>query len=196
MTNSKSIYFIINPHSGGKDSSLLINKLEDYCISQTNQNLHLKVMVLQSFEDETILQDARRFDTIVIGGGDGTVSFFLTRLMHHKRIGVLPLGTGNDLAREYNIPLLLHKRPVSSIIEFYLNASPRPHAICLFKNGDKEYFFINYISFGYDAQVVHDFAQIRRFKLLKKIRSKWINRIAYTLLCIKHCTSSQIDIAG
>ena len=45
-------------------------------------------------------------DAIVIGGGDGTISGQLPLLLELKKpLGVLPLGTANDLARSIGLPL-------------------------------------------------------------------------------------------
>jgi diacylglycerol kinase (ATP) len=50
------------------------------------------------------------FETVVAAGGDGTVSEVVDGLVAsgaRARLGVLPLGTGNDLARALGIPLEL-----------------------------------------------------------------------------------------
>lgn len=48
-------------------------------------------------------------DLVVVGGGDGTLSTAVGHLVrHHATLGVLPLGTANDLARTLQIPTDLH----------------------------------------------------------------------------------------
>ncbi|XXF77415.1 lipid kinase [Myxococcaceae bacterium GXIMD 01537] len=52
--------------------------------------------------DEALAQGARR---ILVGGGDGTVSLAVSRLLGRDvTLGVVPLGTGNDFARSLGIP--------------------------------------------------------------------------------------------
>lgn len=48
---------------------------------------------------------AERHDLVVVGGGDGTVSYAAGRVAGTKVVlGVLPLGTANDFARTLDIP--------------------------------------------------------------------------------------------
>lgn len=47
-------------------------------------------------------------DLLVVGGGDGTLSLAVSRLAHRDvALGVLPLGTTNNLARSLGVPLSL-----------------------------------------------------------------------------------------
>lgn len=56
-----------------------------------------------------ILQHAPHVDMIVLGGGDGTINRSLTSLLKVKLpVGILPLGTANDLARTLQLPADLH----------------------------------------------------------------------------------------
>ncbi len=49
---------------------------------------------------------AHEADAIIIGGGDGTISHQLPHLLAAKKpLGILPLGTANDLARTTGLPL-------------------------------------------------------------------------------------------
>ena len=46
-----------------------------------------------------------RADLVIIGGGDGTLSMAADALVEaHLPLGIIPLGTANDLARTLNLP--------------------------------------------------------------------------------------------
>ncbi len=54
---------------------------------------------------EAIRKRGSQFDRIVLGGGDGTINLALDALVEVDRpVGILPLGTANDLARSLDIP--------------------------------------------------------------------------------------------
>jgi YegS/Rv2252/BmrU family lipid kinase len=60
------------------------------------------------------------FDRLVLGGGDGTVNLALDALVElDKPVGILPLGTANDLARSLFIPSRL-ERAVEVILAGHL----------------------------------------------------------------------------
>lgn len=73
--------------------------------------------------EATLRRDGSRYDLIVIGGGDGTLSGLAGAVLATGRpLGVVPLGTANDLARSLAIPTELeaavavivagHSRPI------------------------------------------------------------------------------------
>ncbi len=52
-----------------------------------------------------VLEDGSGYETLILGGGDGTVSSVVDFLAHHDvTLGLLPLGTANDFARTLEIP--------------------------------------------------------------------------------------------
>lgn len=55
--------------------------------------------------EEIIEKHCMQVDAVVIGGGDGTLHFAAESLVKHRLpLGILPLGTANDLARTLGIP--------------------------------------------------------------------------------------------
>lgn len=54
---------------------------------------------------ELLLQNRDKVDCVILGGGDGTLNAAAGALMQTELpFGILPLGTGNDLARTLGIP--------------------------------------------------------------------------------------------
>ena len=52
-----------------------------------------------------VLSDGSGYETLILGGGDGSVSSVVDFLAHHDvTLGLLPLGTANDFARTLEIP--------------------------------------------------------------------------------------------
>lgn len=54
---------------------------------------------------DLIRRKAKNFDLVIVGGGDGTLNSCLPALLECRRpLGILPMGTANDLARTLAIP--------------------------------------------------------------------------------------------
>ena len=52
-----------------------------------------------------VMVDGSGYETLILGGGDGSVSSVVDFLAHkHVTLGLLPLGTANDFARTLGIP--------------------------------------------------------------------------------------------
>ena len=104
------ILFIINPKSGiGKKDSLpeLIDKcidknLFDYQIVYTEYAGHATKLTQQAVKD--------KFTIVVAVGGDGTVNEIGKALINtDTALGIIPVGSGNGLARHLNLPMNLKK---------------------------------------------------------------------------------------
>ena len=105
-----------------------------------------------------IIRDYREtVDLVIIGGGDGTLNAAVEGLVDtHLPLGILPLGTANDLARTLGIPATLPE--ACQII-----AAGKMHPIDLgWVNG--KYFF-NVASLGLSVQITR--------KLTKEVKQRW-----------------------
>lgn len=103
-------------------------------------------------------------DLIVIGGGDGTLNGAVEAVLETGLpLGVVPLGTGNDLARTLGLPLDV--TAACTVI-----AEGRPHRIDLGQANDKLYF--NVASIGLSVQIA---------KRLTKSRKRQLAMLAYPL---------------
>src|SRR3712207_6149330 len=57
-----------------------------------------------------VMTDGSGYETLILGGGDGSVSSVVDFLAHkHVILGLLPLGTANDFARTLGIPASVEK---------------------------------------------------------------------------------------
>lgn len=69
--------------------------------------MHIRPFMLDMPDEIPMLirSHANSVDCVVVGGGDGSLNAAAPALMEtHLPLGVLPLGTANDLARTLNIP--------------------------------------------------------------------------------------------
>lgn len=102
---------------------------------------------------------SQRYDRIVVAGGDGTIGLSLQGLLAGNRegcaLGVIPLGTGNDLARELRLLAEFERGGLSSLLEaFFLD---RTAPLDLWSvNGVAT--MVNYISLGLDGKATENFA--------------------------------------
>ncbi len=146
--------FVINPISGlGKQKNLpeLIERYLDrsrfaYDLCLTEYAGHAKVIAREALNT---------YDLLVAVGGDGTINEIGSSILHQNiGLGVIPLGSGNGLARHLNIST----NPVRALLQ--LNQSK----LLPFDAGllnDKPFF--NVSGTGFDAQISKKFAdQVKR----------------------------------
>lgn len=128
---------------------------------------------------------------ILVCGGDGTVSWIISALekMDLKRwppIGILPLGTGNDLARVHgwgggynNESLLFILRQIS---EAYVSMLDLWELDITDKKGRRKdtKSFINYLGVGVDAQAALQVHNLRESKP-KLFFSRFYNKVWYAI---------------
>ncbi len=143
------VLFIANPLSvkrkGINLESLIKNNLDHarlrYRIIYTEYHNHA-VELAETYRKE--------YRIIVAVGGDGTVNQVSQALVAYDNIlGLIPLGSGNGLARDLGIPLKASK--AISRINMLETRSIDSGVI-----GGKH--FINMAGVGFDAEIAHDFA--------------------------------------
>lgn len=117
---------------------------------------------------ELIRRYQNQVDLVIIGGGDGTLNAAVEALVDTQLpLGILPLGTANDLARTLEIPSSL---PAACEII----ATGKVHRIDLgWVNG--RYFF-NVASLGLSVQITE--------RLSKEAKSRW-GVLAYAVTAVK-----------
>lgn len=102
-TSDKTTRLILNPQAGSaaKNRELLagLHRLDDVDLIKTDGPGDAEEMARAAAE--------AGFERVIAAGGDGTVNEVLNGLADHLdrvTFGVLPLGTGNDLARSLGLP--------------------------------------------------------------------------------------------
>ena len=114
----KKVAFILNPISGTRRKNAIVKHI--------NRVLEHKKGYSAEFYRTKAVRDAYRaakdfvakgFDIVVAIGGDGTVNEVAEGLVgSNAKLGIIPMGSGNGLARHLDIPLLYH-RAVATIFE-------------------------------------------------------------------------------
>ncbi|MFN4895788.1 MAG: diacylglycerol/lipid kinase family protein [Pseudomonadota bacterium] len=159
--------WLINPKSGNGGGERLAAALRD----------KVRVEECDFSRLDNVLSTVEKGEKIVVAGGDGTSGAVLTSLaLPDRPVAVLPLGTGNDLAREVgNIKLPCEKNPekLPEIIEELKEVKLATWEIVV--DGVKRG-FTNYASLGYEGAVVRDFA---RWRSATNFQSTLVNRAMY-----------------
>lgn len=167
MSDVKSSFFlIVNSNAGTRNFSKSWNKIQevlqhqnvDYSFSLTQYAKHEIVLV-----EEAVKQGFRK---IISVGGDGTLHHVINGMMRQRyiktsdiKLGVIPLGTGNDWIKTYNIPNSIEKS-----IEIIKKEQTDFQDIGLINhsNNEEEY-YVNVAGIGYDGYVVNKLNSLKKF---------------------------------
>lgn len=102
---NKKVAFIINPKAGVKKNI----DLSEFIIKHFPKNIPYDIIVWENKDDfDSIKQRVlnNHFTIAVACGGDGTVNQVASSVKHTSiALGILPLGSGNGLARSLGIPM-------------------------------------------------------------------------------------------
>ena len=159
-------FLIMNPTSGnGKSkkswqhiSRLLKNHGIRFSFAFTEYSKH----------ESELAQDAIKngFTKIISVGGDGTLHHIVNGIMsqnvvetHTIQLAVIPIGTGNDWVKTYNIPAKIEK----SILNIK-NGKPITQDIGkLITENHTDIYFNNVAGIGYDGYVVNKLKKLKKF---------------------------------
>lgn len=142
------IFFVINGARGPVPADKLARM--DRILAESGHPY--QIAISRSLEESRQLvkqAEESGFDTLWMGGGDGTINVLLNQVMPTKMtLGVVPMGTVNALARAFGIPM-----KSEDACRFLLAATPRSMNLgCV----NKTRLFLCFASVGFDAAVVHD----------------------------------------
>ena len=154
VRTKKNILFIINPISGVRRGNHLSNSIEKY-IDREKFNYELKYTQYPGHAIKLSKEGVeKKIDIIVAVGGDGTINEVASQMINSKVVlGIVPLGSGNGLARHLGIPRLvasalklINDFQVTDIDTASINGKP----------------FISIAGVGFDAKVARLFAKVKR----------------------------------
>ena len=157
-------FFLINPVSGGGQGKVIHKFLPEIMESMDFKSDEWKSEFTRKEGMATQILDAlSTTETLIAVGGDGTVSSVLSIMLTSEnadkvKIGLIPLGTGNDLARVLHLYKPFVDKGLLYLVRRLLMAKSRPFDIWTV-NG--KYALANYFSAGIDARIAHDFNQDR-----------------------------------
>ncbi|XP_035183662.1 diacylglycerol kinase zeta isoform X1 [Oxyura jamaicensis] len=191
----KPLLVFVNPKSGGNQGAKIIQSFMWYLNPR-------QVFDLSQGGPKEALELYRKVHNlrILACGGDGTVGWILSildqlRLNPPPPVAILPLGTGNDLARTLNWGGGYTDEPLSKILShvedgnivqldrWNLHVEPNPDANPEEKDeaaADKLPLdvFNNYFSLGFDARVTLEFHESREANP-EKFNSRFRNKMFY-----------------
>jgi len=153
-------FFLINPVSGGGQGKVIHKFLPEIMESMDFKADEWKAeFTRKEGMEEQILTALSSTEKLVAVGGDGTVSSVLSIMLSSEyadrvHIGLIPLGTGNDLARVLGLYKPFADKGLLYLVRRLLMAKSRPFDIWTV-NG--KYALANYFSAGIDARIAHDF---------------------------------------
>lgn len=149
------LLFIVNPIAGSGSALRAIPFIEEYC---KQRNIEYEIIKTEFKGHATELARnaiSEQYHGIVAVGGDGTAMEVANGLIGSSvPLGILPMGTGNDLAKALNIPINLEKA-------LWIVTNGRTKLIDTIAYGDNH--FLNVASVGFDAEIARDIDKIKRW---------------------------------
>lgn len=158
----KKVLFIINrllQDRSGKDLSQIISKYLD----RSKFDDDISFSEFPGHATELAFSNKDKYDIIIAAGGDGTVNEVGKVLAGSpKTFGIVPLGSGNGLARTMKIPLSIPR--AIQVINAYCK-SPLDMGLV---NGIP---FFNMAGIGFDASVAHRYNKKKNHGFISYLRS-------------------------
>jgi len=148
----KKLLFIINPISGGKSKS----KMKDLIQNHLNHDIFDYQIVFTGYAGharEIIKKQAGDFNVIIAVGGDGTINEIAESLVKKDiPLGIIPMGSGNGLARHLGIPL----KPINAIQAINYSEIIEIDTAVL-----NDYFFVSIAGVGFDSLIAAEFEKAK-----------------------------------
>ncbi len=216
----------VNSKSGGQNGKRVLERLKEY----EGVSTEVFDLMSASGTGLTQVFEKYGSANVLVCGGDGTVSWIVGELMKIGRaqdfpMAILPLGTGNDLSRFLGYGANYSPRILSvTSLEKLARAKDKisfdiweltvdwndlqsedkewvPHALLETGENQRKGYFLNYFSFGTDADIVFQF-HAERQRRPKTFRNPIRNKIEYLkksmgpMLCCCCSSTASRSISG
>ncbi len=184
MIPSYSISFLINPVSGGGLGATVYKYLPEIMASFGYQPKEWTAILTDKDKmEEQSLHLLETSQKVIAVGGDGTVGLILSQLSQKNfpaQIGLIPLGTGNDLGRILGIYKIFKQRGLIACIKRLIRSQSTVFDLW---NINQTHTLAAYFSLGLDAAVLHDFDVARKNNKIPK--GVLFNQLYYAMAFFK-----------
>ncbi len=193
--------FLINPVSGAREGRKLMEALQLWSLPGIIVTAVLIEPRRLFAQVHSLVQDK---DVVVIAGGDGAISMVFSALADLAKpppVALVPLGTGNDMARSSGwldiwqsggldlfFPAL--KEAVAREIDLWHAQVYSGHGDLLSNNR-----FIAYLGFGLDASICEEMIRIKE-RVCGAMASRQCTRLSYLLAGLKHMVCHKVFSAS
>ena len=163
------IHIIFNPNSGNKSLNFK-EKIKDELNKIPDSKVHITQRRNHGFDiaKEIIPSNPKM---IIVIGGDGSINEVASSLINTNiPIGIIPMGSGNGLARHLQIPLDF-KKALSKCL------TGKPIKIDAVYFNERSFFCTAGV--GFDATVAHEFAQSKSRGFLTYVSSSFKSILNY-----------------
>lgn len=150
---SKKLLFVVNPFAGGKNKKDLPPALEKFCLDNDFSSVTYCTTGKDADRERiaAYIRDERP-DAVIVAGGDGTVNLVGEVIVGTPMpLGIIPLGSGNGLARDLGIPVKKTEDALEVIRKFI------PHPIDTLRLDGRNCFHVSDI--GFNARIVRKFSK-------------------------------------
>ena len=181
----KKILFLINPVSGK-----LVGQSLNVCIiselSGVIERDHYDIEYSEKDIERQCKNLLSKYEIVVVASGDGTISQVvkvIARLEKKPKLGIIPIGTGNDLANSIGVLHVYKSQGLGALLRMILKCKIAKLDILSL---DNNFLFTNYLGIGSDAKISVDFNRLRHKQVFRKICRCISNKAFYGLLILKN----------
>lgn len=168
---TRKILYIINPIAGTGSSTTIQKRIEQITTKASIPFECIPSNAMGNYQEVGARITNEQFTDVIIAGGDGTVNQVIGALRHLPiQFGIIPIGSGNGLARAAKIPT----SPVAAFTHIFEETGKETDGFLV-----NQQFACMLSGLGFDATVAHAFAK-------QSTRGLW----TYTKEVIKNFSSA------